>query len=197
MKEKGVRIRISRGLFWRMAGLLLFLQVLGLAAAGAALYFIADQDLAADFFSAHKSITSVWEVLLPAILIAAVAAFVVIGGVSVLILRLYGRKFIEPIRRVEDVLHRIARGELSSAPLPGVRRDPWGLDNSSEVVLNSLRERVEDIRQITRDLHQSVMTLRYKATESDGLTLKELRTISLRLDALCKKMLNAVKWFEA
>ena len=99
--------------------------------------------------------------------------------------------------RADEMLRRLSRGDLSYVPAVLPDRERWALDDSAETMLAAFRERTNEVKQVTKELHHSVLSLRYKATGSDPLTLNELRDVTGTLDSLSKKLVNAVKWFES
>ena len=172
------------------------LQTLALLAAGGALYNIVSLDFVKEFYSAHRSLESLQNLLLPALLISGGAALLLVALVTWLGFRSYSMKLIGPIQRVEEMLQRLSGGDLSYDPGAVPASERWSLDDSADEMLTAYRDRLMEAQRLSRDVHNAVLSLRYKATAGDTLTLQELREMSGILDVLCKQLTASIKWFE-
>ena len=98
--------------------------------------------------------------------------------------------------RADALLQRMAQGSLTASPGVLTSGERWALDDSADAVLASVRERVLDIQRLNKDMNNTVLSLRYKTTGDETITLQELREIASTLDNQCKKVVETVKWFE-
>jgi len=172
------------------------LQLVAFVAAGIVFYAIMNLDLAKDFYSAHRSIRSARDLLLPATLVAGGAGFVIVALATWLGFRTSARKLTGPIRRADALLQRLSQGDMTYAAGVVSQRERSTLDDSADALLASFRDRILEMQQLSKEVHNAVLALRYKATGNEQLTLKELREATGSLDLLCKKLSAAVKWFE-
>jgi methyl-accepting chemotaxis protein len=195
-KEKTVLPPRARKLLRRALLVVLSLQLVAFVAAGTVLVVIIDLDLTREFYSAHRQIKSAQEMLLPAVATAGAICFFLVMLITWVGFRILSRQEAGPIQRADEMLRRLSRGDLSYVPAVLPDRERWALDDSTETMLAAFRERTNEVKQVTKELHHSVLSLRYKATGSDPLTLNELRDVTGTLDSLSKKLVNAVKWFD-
>jgi methyl-accepting chemotaxis protein len=195
-KQKIVLPPRARKLLRRALLIALSLQVVAFVVAGTVLVVMIDMDLTLEFYSAHRQIKSAQEILLPATAMAGAVGFFLVALVTWIGFRILTRQEAGPIQRADEMLRRLSRGDLSYTPAVLPDRERWALDDSAETMLAAFRERTNEVKQITKELHHSVLSLRYKATGSDPLTLNELRDVTGTLDRLSKKLVNAVKWFD-
>ena len=186
----------GRRLMYRSLLAVLVLQLIAFALAGGVLYLVADLDLLREFYSAHRSLESLQQLIIPAILISAGVGFILTAFFTWLGFRAYGRRLIGPIRRADEMLQRLSVGDLAFTPAVVPPRERWSFDDSAETMLDAYRERMKELQRITKDVHNAVLALRYKATGSDALTLQELREATSALDLQCKKLTASIKWFE-
>jgi methyl-accepting chemotaxis protein len=198
-KEKKQRIILpprARKLLRRALLIVLSLQFTAFAIAGTVLAAMIDLDLTREFYSAHRQIKSAQEILLPAVATAGALCFFLVALITWMGFRILSRQEAGPIQRADEMLRRLSRGDLSYTPAVLPDRERWALDDAAETMLASFREKTNEVKQVTKELHHSVLSLRYKATGSDPLTLNELRDVTGTLDSLSKKLVNAVKWFD-
>ena len=186
-----VRRRLLRVMF-----VVLGLQLVAFAAAGAALFTIIDLDLAKDFYSAHRSIKTARELLLPATLVSGGTGFVIAALATWLGFRAAAQRLTAPIRRADTLLQRLSRGDLTFSAGVVPQRERSTLDDSADVLLASFRDKILEMQGLSKEVHNPVLSLRYKATGAEQLTLKELREVTGSIDLLCKKLSTSVKWFE-
>ena len=186
----------ARELFWKTFPVLLLIYAFIYALAGGIVVFIVKIDLSREFYSAHRGFNSVQELLMPAIVTAAITALILTAIVTWIALRYFTRKLTGPVLRTDDMLRRLAKGDLTYAPVVLTKRQRWALDDTADAMLEAFRERALDIKKETKELQNAILALRYKATGSDSLTLKELREITSSIEGLCKDLSLTVKWFE-
>jgi len=195
-KRKNILPPRARKLLVRSLLIALSLQFIAFVAAGTVLVTMIDLDLTREFYSAHRQIKSAQDILLPAALTAGAICFFLVALVTWMGFRILSRQEAGPIQRADEMLQRLSRGDLSYVPTVLPDRERWALDDSAETMLAAFRERTNEVKKVTKELHHSVLSLRYKATGSDPLTLNELRDVTGTLDSLSKKLVNAVKWFD-
>ena len=191
--ESGSRVR--RRLL-RVMAVVLGLQLVAFLAAGAALFTIMNLDLSRDFYSAHRSIKSAQELLLPATLISSGTGFVIVALATWLGFRAAARRVSGPIGRADALLQRLAHGDMTYAAGVVSQRERSTLDDSADTLLASFRDKIIEMQRLSREVHNAVLALRYKATGNEQLTLNELREVTGSIDRLCKKLSAVIKWFE-
>jgi methyl-accepting chemotaxis protein len=172
------------------------LQTLGVVVAGVTFTVIVNLDLTSDFYSAHRSIKSAREMLLPAALAAGGAGLLIIVLATWFGFLTAARKLTGPIRRADALLQRLAGGDMTYSAGIVSARERSTLDDSADVLQAAFRDKIIEMQRLSRDLHNAVLSLRYKATGSEQLTLNELREVTGSLDLLCKKLTNVMKWFK-
>ena len=187
--------RVRRRLL-RVMAVVLGLQLVAFLAAGAALFTIMNLDLSRDFYSAHRSIKSARELLLPATLISSGAGFVIVALATWLGFRAAARRVSGPIGRADALLQRLAHGDMTYAAGVVSQRERSTLDDSADTLLASFRDKIIEMQRLSREVHNAVLALRYKATGNEQLTLNELREVTGSIDRLCKKLSAVIKWFE-
>lgn len=182
-----------RGLYWRSVGGLLVFQGIGWGCAAGLAYLILSPELAKDYFSAHRTVKATWQLVLPALGISAGVGFLVVGIGSALSVWRYSRRLLEPLRRIDRLIGGLAEGRI---PRPG-RADKTG-DAELEVVavLAPLRAHIADIQRISLDIQKASLELNYRSAGTTAVTLKDLRALAGKVDALSKELTRASAWFE-
>ena len=94
------------------------------------------------------------------------------------------------------LLQRLSRGDLTYAAGVVPQRERSTLDDSADALLASFRDKIVEMQRLSKEVHNAVLALRYKATGSEQLTLKDLREVTGSIDLLCKKLSASIKWFE-
>jgi methyl-accepting chemotaxis protein len=192
-KEQGPAYLRQRGLYWRSVSGLLVFQAVGWGCAAGLAYLILSPELAKDYFSAHRTVRATWQLVVPALAVSAGVGFLVVGIGSALSVWSHSRRLLEPLRRIVALL-----GGLSEGRLP--RLDPAGKTPEPErdfaAALDPLRARVEDIQRISRDIQKISLELNYRSAGTTEITLKDLRALSEKFDALSKDLTRASGWFE-
>lgn len=176
--------------------MVIVLQTAAFCVAGIVLYNLAALDLARDFYSAHRSLQAARGGLLPSTVAACAIGLVLASAAASFGLLYFTRRFTAPIMRADTMLKRMAQGSLASAPAVLTSTERWALDDSADALLASMRERILEIQRLNKEINNTVLSLRYKATGDETITLKELREIASTLDDQCKKVAGVVKWFE-
>jgi len=195
-KKKGGRFP-GRKMLWKALAAVLFAQLLAFAFTAATLYYIEHLAMAKDFYSAHRSLSSAQLSVLPTVAFAAAAGFLVAAVSTWLGFRHCLQRLSVPLNRAAAILQRLARGKLSYSEETRPGRERWALDDSADAVMAAFSERVNDMQRSSRDIHNNVLALRYKATAAEPLTIKELQEATGEMDSLCKQLNAALKWFES
>lgn len=183
-----------RGIYWRSVSALLVFQAVGWGAAAGLAYLILSPELAKDYFSAHRTVKATWQLVVPGLAVAAGVGFLVVGVGSALSVWSHTRRLLEPLRRIGVLLGGLAEGRI---PRPGPAEKSPGLEHEVAVVLAPLRSHAEDIQRISRDIQKISLELNYRSAGTAELTLKDLRTLADKFDALSKELTRASGWFEA
>jgi methyl-accepting chemotaxis protein len=182
-----------RGLYWRSVSALLLFQAIGWGCAAGLAYLILSPELAKDYFSAHRTVKATWSLVVPALAVSAGVGFLVVGAGSALSIWSHSRRVLEPLQLIDGLLRGMAEGRLP-------RLDPAAKtpDAEAEVAatLEPFRARVQDVQRISRDLQKISLEFNYKSAGTEEVTLKDLRGLANRLDALSKDLARASGWFE-
>jgi hypothetical protein len=182
-----------RGLYWRSVGWLLLFQAIGWGAAAGLAYLILSPELAKDYFSAHRTVKASWKLVVPALAVSAGAGFLVVGAGSALSVWSHSRRILEPLRRIDGLLGGLAEGRI---PRPDPAARAPGADGDVAAALDPLRARVLDLQRISKDLQKTSLELNYRSAGTAEVTLKDLRALANRIDALSKDLARTSGWFE-
>jgi methyl-accepting chemotaxis protein len=182
-----------RGPYWRSVSALLLFQAIGWACAAGLAYFILSPELAKDYFSAHRTVKATWNLVVPALAVSAGVGFLVVGAGSALSVWSHSRRVLEPLRRIDALLRDLAAGRIPRAE-PAAKSP--AVEDEVAATLEPLRSRVQDVQRISRDLQKISLEFNYKSAGTEEVTLKDLRGLANRLDALSKDLARASGWFE-
>jgi hypothetical protein len=97
----------------------------------------------------------------------------------------------EPLRRIDALLRP---GGGPSCPDPSAKTP--GADEEVAAVLEPLHARAEELRRISRELQKVSLELNYRSAGTSEVTLRDLRGLATRLDALSKELTRTSGWFE-
>lgn len=182
-----------RSLYWRSVGALLVFQAVGWACAAGLAYLILSPELAKDYFSAHRTVKDTWQLVVPALAIAAGCGFVLVGLGSAWSVSSHSRRILQPLRRFDELLRALGAGKIS-------RPDPVaksaGPDEEVAAALEPLRAHVAELRGLARDIQKVSLELNYRSAGTVDVTLKDLRSLAVQLDALAKDLTRSTGWFE-
>ncbi len=181
------------GLYLRSVSALLVFQALGWGCAAGLAYLILSPELAKDYFSAHRTVKATWQLVVPALAVSAGVGFLVVGIGSALSVWRYSRRLLEPLRRIDQLLRGLAEGRI---PRPGPADKASGAEPEVAAVLEPLQAHVEEIRRISREIQKVSLELNYRSAGTTAVTLKDLRVLADRIDALSKELTRASGWFE-
>jgi MFS family permease len=182
-----------RGVYWRSVSALLVFQGIGWAAAAGLAYLILSPELAKDYFSAHRTVKATWQLVVPGLAAAAGAGFLVVGIGTAFGLWRHSRRLLEPLRRIDALIGGLAEGRI---PRPDTTGKTTSAEHEVAVALEPLRARVEDVQRISRELQKITLELNYRSAGTAEVTLKDLRAVAARLDALSQELTRTSGWFE-
>jgi hypothetical protein len=182
-----------RGLYWRSVSALLLFQAIGWGCAAGLAYLILSPELAKDYFSAHRTVKATWSLVVPALAVSAGVGFLVVGAGSALSVWSHSRRVLEPLRRIDGLMRGLAEGRF---PRPDPAAKAPGAEVEAAAALEPLRARVQDVQRISRELQKISLEFNYRSSGTEGVTLKDLRGLANRLDALTKDLARVSGWFE-
>jgi len=182
-----------RGLYWRSVSALLVFQAVGWGCAAGLAYLILSPELAKDYFSAHRTVKATWQLVVPALAVSAGVGFLVVGIGSALSVWSHSRRLLEPLRRIDGLLGGLAEGRI---PRPGPADKSGGAEREFAAALDPLRAHVEDIQRISRELKKISLELNYRSAGTTEVTLKDLRVLAEKFDALSQELTRTSGWFE-
>jgi len=182
-----------RGVYWRSVSALLVFQGIGWAAAAGLAYLILSPELAKDYFSAHRTVKATWQLVAPALAVSAGVGFLVVGLGTALSVWSYSRRLLEPVRRIDRLLQDLAGGRF---PRPGPAGKSPAAEHEVAAALGPLLARVAEIQRISRDIQKVSLELNYRSAGTSEVTLKDLRALAEKVDALSKELARTSEWFE-
>jgi hypothetical protein len=182
-----------RALYWRSVSALLVFQAIGWGCAAGLAYLILSPALAKDYFSAHRTVKATWQLVVPALAISAGAGFLVVGIGSALSVWSHSRRLLEPLRRIDALLGGLAAGRI---PRPGPENETPGAEHEVAVTLDPLRAKVEQLQRISAEIQKISLELNYRSAGTTEVTLKDLRVVADKFDALSKDLSRTSGWFE-
>jgi hypothetical protein len=183
-----------RGLFWRSMVALLVFQALCWGGAAALAYLILSPELAKDYFSAHRTVKATSQLVTPALAVAAGIGFAVVGIGSALSIWRYSRRLLAPLRSIDELIRALGAGRI---PGQGSGTAPQSAAAEAAAALGPLRERVQELQRIARDVQQVALELNYRSAGTSEVTLKDLRAVAAQLDARAKELARSAGWFES
>ena len=189
-KRQGPVYRPPRGPYWRAVGALLVFQALCWGGAATLAWLILSPELAKDYFSAHHTVRAVSNLVLPGLAVAAVAGFVVTGIGSALSLRSYSLRLQASLRPFDELIRSLGAGRI-----PGPGAGSGAAVDEAAVALEPLRAQVAELQQLVRGLEKVSLELNYRSAGTGEVTLKDLRALAARLDALAKALSRSAGWF--
>jgi len=193
LKQRDPAYLRPHGLYWRSVAALLVFQGIGWGCAAGLAYLILSPELAKDYFSAHRTVKATWQLVVPALAVSAGVGFLVVGLGSALSVWSFSRRLLEPLRRIDGLLRGLAEGRL---PRPGPADKTPGAEHEVAAVLAPLRARVEDFQRISREIQKISLELNYRSAGTSEVTIKDLRALAEKVDALSKELARTSGWFE-
>lgn len=182
-----------RGLYWRSVGMLLVFQGIGWGCAAGLAYLILSPELAKDYFSAHHTVKATWQLVVPALATSAGVGFLVVGIGSALSVWSHSRRLLEPLRRIDELLVGLAAGRI---PRPGPANKTRGAEHEFATTLAPLHDHLANIQRISREIQKISLELNYRSAGTSEVTLKDLKILAGKFDALSKELTGASGWFE-
>jgi hypothetical protein len=183
-----------RALYWRSVSALLVFQAVGWGCAAGLAYLILSPELAKDYFSAHRTVKATWQLVVPALAIAAGVGFFVVGLGSALSVWSHSRRLLEPLRRIDALLGALAGGRV---PRSGPPAKDAALEHEVAATLAPLRSHIDDLQRISREIQKVSLELNYRSAGTTEVTLKDLRALAGKVDGLAKELTAASAWFES
>ena len=193
LKQRDPAYLRPHGLYVRSVSALLVFQGIGWGCAAGLAYLILTPELAKDYFSAHRTVKATWQLVVPALAVSAGVGFLVVGIGSALSVWSFSRRLLEPLRRIDGLLRGLAEGRL---PRPGPADNNPGAEHEAAAVLAPLRARVADIQRISREIQKISLELNYRSAGTSEVTIKDLRALAEKVDALSKELARTSDWFE-
>lgn len=176
------------GRYWRALATLLLFLALCWGGAAALAWLIISPGLAKDYFSAHSTIKAASRLLVPGLAIAAGIGFLIAGVGSALSLWSYSRRLLASLHPVDDLLRSIGAGRI---PVAGP-----GAAGEAAAALAPLRTHVLEYQRLAQELQKVSRDLNFRSSGSAAeVTLKDLRELAARLDALAKNLSRSAGWF--
>lgn len=157
------------------------------------LYYLADEELGRSFYSVHLRLRNTWQILLPAVLIAGGASFLVTIGATLFLAVRESHRLGGPIHKFRLLFLELGKGILDT----GFRfRNGDLLFHLGESYREALRVHAERIRELQdlgdradRSLSEARLSL-----ETRGLPADEMRRIGESADAL-ERLRGALREF--
>ena len=174
----------------RAVGVLLLFQALCWGGAAALAWLILSPELAKDYFSAHHTVRAVSRLVLPGLAISAAVGFAVAGAGSALSVWSYTRRLLASLRPFDELIRSLGTGRI---PGPGAGAETAVAEVASS--LEPLRAHVGELQRLVRDLEKVSLELNYRSAGTGEVTLKDLRAIAAKLDALAKALSRNAGWF--
>ncbi|HEY6000441.1 MAG TPA: hypothetical protein VI078_14225 [bacterium] len=181
------------GRYWRAVAALAFFQALCWGGAAALAWLIISPELAKDYFSAHHTVKAASRLVVPGLAVAAGAGLAVAVLGSALSIWSYSRRLFASLRPVDDLLHEVGAGRV---PAPGAGGGSTGAAAEAVATLEPLRAHVQQLQAQVRDLQKLSLDLNYRSSGGE-VTLKDLRELAARLDALASGLGRSAGWFES
>jgi len=156
-----------------------------------AAYLILDRRLEETYYSAHYTIKSTGEALLPTLL-ALSAAFVAVLGAAVIVVTLYVSHHISgPLYAIRRYLESISRGELDFSPKLRTDDQTTALTESLAHALETLNTHLVSIRSGADALRAASVKLPRHLQSQDSATAecrRDLEDLLAREDALIREL---------
>jgi methyl-accepting chemotaxis protein len=163
----------------------LLIRILGVAVVSSLvavliLYFYSRQEISTSFYSAHIQIRRVSDLLFP--VMAAGALVSLLGGM--VLAAFLPQKIAGPIYRVQKSLEAIGDGDLTEN-LVLRKGDPLkDLADSVNETTDGLRSRIQEIKEIQRELDKVVVSLEHREAAAvsarQNIALDRFRTLMLK-----------------
>jgi methyl-accepting chemotaxis protein len=169
----------------------LLLLLVGTALFVLAAYLILDKRLEETYYSAHYTIKSTGEVLLPTLLALSAAFVVVLGAASIFITLYLSHHIAGPLYAIRRYLESISRGELDFQPKLRLNDQTTPLSESLAHALETLNSRLVAIRSAADGVRAASTKLPGHMKSLDASTAecrKDLEDLLAREDALIRDL---------
>lgn len=169
----------------------LLLLLVGTALFVLAAYLILDRRLEETYYSAHYTIKSTGEMLLPTLLALSAAFIVVLGAAAVFITLYLSHHIAGPLYAIRRYLESVSRGELDFQPRLRLNDQTTPLSQSLAHALETLNTRLVAIRSAADGVREASAKLpRHlaRADESTAECRRDLEDLLARGDALIRDL---------
>jgi methyl-accepting chemotaxis protein len=169
----------------------LLLLLVGTALFVLSAYVILDRRLEETYYSAHYTIKSTGEMLLPTLLALSAAFVVVLGTAAVFITVYLSHHIAGPLYAIRRYLESISRGELDFQPKLRLNDQTTPLSESLAHALETLNSRLVAIRSAADGVREASAKLPRHLNTLDASTAecrKDLEDLLAREDALIRDL---------
>ena len=169
----------------------LLLLLVGTALFVLAAYLILDKRLEETYYSAHYTIKSTGEMLLPTLLALSAAFIVVLGAAAVFITLYVSHHIAGPLFAIRRYLESVSRGELDFQPKLRLNDQTTPLGESLAHALETLNTRLVAIRNAADGVRAASAKLPHHMKNLDESTAecrRDLEDLLAREDALIRDL---------
>lgn len=112
-KFKRSQVFIKRGFQVQLILKFVLLILAGSVISTSILYFAASRDLSTSYFSAHQTIKSTGDLLLPSIILSNLVSILLIAAATVYVTLYISHKIAGPLFKIEKLMKQIGDGDLT------------------------------------------------------------------------------------
>lgn len=172
------------------------LLIIGTAVFDVAAYFILNRRLEESLYSAHMTIKSVGEILLPT-LVSLSVIFLVLLGIAILLMTLFVSHLIAgPLYAIRRYIERIGEGELDFDARLRSKDQTTPLAMSLSESLQMLNRRLSAIQDLSADLLQTSRELNESVQEQSGESSGKFGENASRIAELASKLTEEAGFFK-
>lgn len=172
------------------------LLIIGTAVFDVAAYFILNRRLEESLYSAHMTIKSVGEILLPT-LVSLSVIFLVLLGIAILLMTLFVSHLIAgPLYAIRRYIERIGEGELDFDARLRSKDQTTPLAMSLSESLQMLNRRLSAIQDLSADLLQTSRELNESVQEQSGENRGKFGENASRIAELASKLTEEAGFFK-
>jgi methyl-accepting chemotaxis protein len=172
------------------------LLIIGTAVFDVAAYFILNRRLEESLYSAHMTIKSVGEILLPT-LVSLSVIFLVLLGIAILLMTLFVSHLIAgPLYAIRRYIERIGEGELDFDARLRSKDQTTPLAMSLSESLQMLNRRLSAIQDLSADLLQTSRELNESVQEQSGESRGKFGENASRIAELASKLTEEAGFFK-
>jgi methyl-accepting chemotaxis protein len=172
------------------------LLIIGTAVFDVAAYFILNRRLEESLYSAHMTIKSVGEILLPT-LVSLSVIFLVLLGIAILLMTLFVSHLIAgPLYAIRRYIERVGEGELDFDARLRSKDQTTPLAMSLSESLQMLNRRLSAIQDLSADLLQTSRELNESVQEQSGESRGKFGENASRIAELASKLTEEAGFFK-